>query len=183
MSRVRGLPSQEYLKECLRYQRTTGKLFWNERPMEHFKGPHSRNTFNSQNADKEAFTFVTDKGYKKGTLDGVSYPAHRIIFKMVHNEEPDEIDHQDGNKLNNAIHNLMGVDHRGNSKNRKLGSNNQSGYHGIRWNQEKRKWQATIYVMGVSTHLGFFDDKDEAIAARQRAEVEHGYHPNHGRSG
>lgn len=181
MSKIRPLPSQEYLKECLRYQSTTGKLFWNERPLEHFKGPASRNSWNAVNADQEAFTAISDKGYRKGTLDGVSYPAHRIIWKLVNDEDPDEVDHENGNKLDNRIGNLRGTDHRGNSMNRKLNSNNTSGFHGVRWNQTKKKWQATIHVHGANQHLGFFDDKEGAIAARQEAEVRHGFHANHGR--
>jgi len=33
---------------------------------------------------------------------------------------------------------------------------------------------------GKAVHLGFFDDKDDAIAARKAANIKYGFHANHG---
>ena len=44
-----------------------------------------------------------------------------------------------------------------------------------------QKWRAQIRVDGKRKHLGYFDTFDDAVAARKAAEIEHNYHPNHGR--
>ena len=37
-------------------------------------------------------------------------------------------------------------------------------------------------IPGKQIHLGYFDDKKDAIAARKAAEVKYGFHKNHGRN-
>jgi hypothetical protein len=35
--------------------------------------------------------------------------------------------------------------------------------------KDSKKWRARISVFGVAYHLGYFDDKQEAIEVRKRA--------------
>lgn len=180
------LPSQEMLKKLLRYEPETGKLFWRERTPDMFNDgkrstKHTSSLWNSRNAGKEAFTVKDDDGYSRGSILGVDYKAHRVIWKMFYNEEPDQIDHKEGDKSDNRIHMLRASNHSDNQKNKKLYSTNTSGVVGVSWKKRCSKWCAEIGVDNKKVHLGFFAGFDEAVAARKAAEKKYGFHKNHGR--
>jgi hypothetical protein len=119
------------------------------------------------------------------TLDGKTklYKLHRILVALREGREISDlyVDHIDGNGLNNRSDNLRLATQQENQKNRKLNSNNLSGYSGVYWNKAKQKWRACIKVDGKEIHLGYFDKLEDAVAARQQAEIKYGYHENHGR--
>ena len=69
-----------------------------------------------------------------------------------------------------------------NLRNQKLRSNNSSGVCGVCWDKVSNKWRAAIFVKYESKHLGLFEDKEDAIAARKQAEFAYGFHPNHGKT-
>lgn len=58
------------------------------------------------------------------------------------------------------------------SLNNKPYRNNSSGVRGVYWNTGKNKWQAYIRFKRKRYHLGYFDDKADAINARKQAEEE-----------
>lgn len=106
------------------------------------------------------------------------YKAHRIIWLMVYGDEPtDEIDHIDGNPLNNRIDNLRMVNHSENMKNQKMYSSNASGIVGVDWVSKLNKWRVRV----SATHIGVFDTLLDAVCARKIAEYNFGFHQNHGR--
>jgi hypothetical protein len=120
------------------------------------------------------------KVYRRVGVDGKIYAAHRLIWLLVHKTWPEnQIDHIDGNSLNNRIENLRDVTHAENHKNRKKTNKNTSGHSGVTRNHGK--WQAGIKVSGHDIYLGRFTNLDEAVAARKAAEVKYGFHANHGR--
>src|SRR5690625_5199426 len=49
------LPTPEQLRELLRYEPETGKLYWKARPAELFKDKRSHGAWNARYAGKEAF--------------------------------------------------------------------------------------------------------------------------------
>ncbi|MCL2575711.1 MAG: AP2 domain-containing protein [Defluviitaleaceae bacterium] len=53
----------------------------------------------------------------------------------------------------------------------KLSKNNTSGVRGVSFNKRKQKWRAYIRFKGKSMHLGYFDELEDAKAARVAAEV------------
>lgn len=55
---------------------------------------------------------------------------------------------------------------------RKL-KNNKSGKTGVRWATKSNKWQARIGVDGKDISLGYFESFEEAVAAREAAELEY----------
>ena len=63
---------------------------------------------------------------------------------------------------------------------RRLQANNVSGFNGVDYDKKKQKWQARIQVNGKRKLVGRFNTKVEAIVARQKANVEYGFHENHG---
>lgn len=111
--------------------------------------------------------WLTDCGYIRVTIDGVAHYAHRIIWVYVYGIFPiDHIDHINHIRNDNRICNLREVDRAGNSKNRTMNKNNQSGISGVGWHKRKKKWQARIGVNKKLVHLGSFDDISDAISAR-----------------
>lgn len=90
------------------------------------------------------------------------------------------IDHINHDKTDNRIENLRQVTHSENHKNRKY-RKNTSGCTGVNIYKRTGKWIVTIAIEGVGTNLGYYSDFFEACCVRKSAEVQHGYHLNHGR--
>ncbi len=110
---------------------------------------------------------VEPNGYLCTQLLKCNLKVHRVIWFIEHGCWPqEEIDHIDGNKLNNVISNLRDVPKIINSQNkRKVNANNTSGLLGVSWHKASKKWSANIGSKGVSFHLGLFDTKEQAHAA------------------
>lgn len=149
--------------------------------MESFDSLRVANWWNSRYAFQQAFTAIDRKGYNVGAINGTNYRASRVIYKMVHGFEPDQVDHEDGNTLNNRSWNLRNVTGAVNQKNMKTPSNNTSGHIGVVWDSDKNRWAARIKVDGKNKYLGRFVNFDDAVAARKAAEKQYNFHPNHGR--
>lgn len=175
------LPDQETLQALLRYEPDTGKLFWKERPLEMFKSERSWKMWNTRFAGMEAFASIGRQGYFQGGLYNKTRYAHRVIWKLRHGVEPDQIDHLDGDRTNNRLHNLREVSAAENRKNQRRPERNVSGVIGVGWSDQRKKWRAQIQVDGKCKHLGLFEDLEAAAIARKEAEIQYGFHPNHGR--
>lgn len=67
-----------------------------------------------------------------------------------------EVDHRDGNKLNNQRGNLRMATHRQNVTNSSLHVDNKSGYKGVSWRKRSLAWVAYIGVDGEHKYLGSF---------------------------
>lgn len=59
----------------------------------------------------------------------------------------------------------------------KLHKDNKSGHKGVRYEPTKGKWKAYIGYKGKQITLGYFENKDDAISARKKAEEK--YHKPH----
>lgn len=81
-------------------------------------------------------------------------------------------DHINRNPLDNRRENLRPATHEENMKNKGLVSSNTSGVTGVVWDKNTKSWRATIAINKVSTHIGRFLDKTDAIKARLIAEKE-----------
>lgn len=114
---------------------------------------------------------------------GKQYLVHRLVFLDMTGSFPDgDVDHIDGNGLNNRWNNLRIVNAIENGKNRRLNDNNVSGYQGVSFYNLTNKWRAAISIDGKKKHLGYFDTFEEAKERRVKAEKEFNYHENHGRT-
>lgn len=177
------------LKEVSRlitYDETNGVLYWKPRLPEDF--PSAKNSlraclsWNGRYAGTEALGCLGNRGYKVGMLLGEWVTAHTVCYALKHGAWPDgEIDHIDGNKLNNTAANLRCVSPQENKKNMPIYHNNKSGHTGVSYRAKTGKWIAAIGVDGKNLHIGCFDTLQDAVAARQMAEKDHGFHKNHGR--
>jgi hypothetical protein len=178
----RPLPSPELLRQLLRYEPETGKLFWRQRPPEMFKGRDKGQAWNTRWADKEAFTSTDSRGYKIGTFLYHNLKAHRVIIAMLTGQWPPvHVDHDNGNRGDNRPGNIGPASVAQNCRNQALKGHNTSGVSGVNFNKKTGKWRAQIGDQGKTLYLGLFMDKADAISARKAAEADLGYHPNHGR--
>ncbi len=170
--------TQEYLKECLHYSPDTGVFTWLERPLEHFKSDSYFKSWNRKYSGKVAGSAKKQwrTSYILIRINSKTYRAHRLAWLHHQGEFPkNQIDHIDGNGLNNKINNLRDVTHGENMRNKRLQLNNTSGVKGVYWRKLKQKWQADICISGKRNHLGYFKNKEDAAAARKEAELKHGY--------
>lgn len=119
-------------------------------------------------------------GYLRIHLNGRKYNAHRLAWLLVNGEWPKgQIDHIDGDKLNNRIANLRDVTPSLNQlANNKPRRNNTSGYVGVA-KTRNGKFRAAIRVNGQTHHLGQFASPEAANDAYMSARdaVFHGIAP------
>lgn len=89
------------------------------------------------------------------------------------------VDHIDGDGLNNQDENLRICTNAQNLCNRGKQINNTSGYKGVHWIKENRKWSAHIQVNKKVIYLGSFTNIDDAARAyNEAAEQYHGEFAN-----
>lgn len=181
----KSLPSPDLLRQLLRYEPDTGKLYWRKRPVEMFNGKDPKRAqaiFNTRYAGSEALGNVNTVGYKNGNIFSKVYAAHRVIWALYYGAWPEkDIDHINGDRADNRINNLRCVDRGTNCRNQKMRAANKSGVMGVMFDEERAKWSARIGHNMKTIHLGRFNTFDEAVAARKAAEQKFGYHKGHGR--
>ena len=175
---TKPLPSQEVLRQLLRYEPETGKLFWLTRTADMMSGKDPRgpewaaSAWNAKFGGKEAFTFSDPRGYRHGKILGKVYQAHRVIWKIVHGVDPDVIDHIDGDPRNNRIGNLRNCSVSENSRNYKKDAGQTSTYRGVCWVARDKKWGARISNgRNGKVSLGNFDSEMDAALAYDAAAI------------
>lgn len=174
----RPLPCHGFLKECFDYNRSTGDLTWKMRPKGHFASPKEWLRWNGRHAGKPALTSVGGSTYRNGSLCGRSVLAHRVVWKLVTGEEPDTIDHKNGDRLDNSFSNLRSVPLKENHKNKRRLKEDRDLPFGVF--KYGNKWKAQIRSDKKDYSLGVYDTVESAIAARKEAEKRFGFHKNHG---
>lgn len=180
---VAGL-TQEELKELIHYNPDTGIFTWKPRSIKWFKTKRTFNWWNGRYSNTVAGNLHTSVGktYNIIRINYKAYKAHRLAFLYMNGNFPiEEVDHEDGNGINNKFSNLRLVNHRENSKNRRKRSNNTSGVTGVGFCKTKLKYVTHIVdTFGNHINLGTFNTFQEAIKVRKEAEIKYNYHKNHG---
>jgi len=121
------------------------------------------------------------KPYRRLMVLGYVYPAHRLAWFYMNGKWPkEEIDHHDGNGLNNKFDNLREATHTENQRNQRISDANSTGVTGVSFNKKLGKFTAYITVDKKRTHLGVFSDIETAKNARLKAQNDNNFHPNHG---
>ena len=142
------------LLEVLDYDPLTGIFTWKV------------NTGKKQLAGKQAGT-VDPKGYIAIDIDDEKFRGHRLAWFYVYGVWPNKnIDHENGQRADNRIKNLRDITQRGNVHNQhKVRSDSKSGIKGVRFKEDKGKYQARIKIYGVEQHIGYYDTAEEAHQA------------------
>jgi hypothetical protein len=108
---------------------------------------------------------IKSKGYYHASIKGVRFELHRIIFAYHHGYCPDIIDHKDGNPGNNLIENLRHADRAKNRHATGVNKNNKSGYKGVHWCKNAKKYVALITADKKQRRIGYFNNPKEAHEA------------------
>ena len=106
---------------------------------------------------------VNSDGYLRIMIDGRKYQSHRLAFLWMTGDWPkDEVDHIDGERMNNRWDNLREATQSQNQANSKIKSTNTSGLKGASFHKQRQKWLAQIQINSRQRFLGYFDTKEEA---------------------
>lgn len=75
-----------------------------------------------------------------------------------------EIDHINGNKLDNRKENLRHVTHSQNMQNASV-KGGSSRYKGVCWDKSRNKWISSIYISEKHVHIGRYESEEDAARA------------------
>lgn len=95
---------------------------------------------------------------------------HRFIMNAPRHLE---VDHINGDRLDNRRSNLRLCTSSENKMNRGIRCDTKSGYKGVSWHKQRNKWTARIKAGNTYKHLGLFDDVKEAALAYNQASLKY----------
>jgi hypothetical protein len=156
MAKFSPLPPLEQLREIFTVD-DEGRLYWKKKQARCI-------VVGKEVAGKD------DEGYIQVKLDRKSYKGHRIVWALIHGEDPGDflIDHINGCPSDNRPENLRLCNTGQNKLNSKIPSNNKSGVTGVCFRPRHLKtkpWEANYR----RTYLGCFATKEEAANAVKNA--------------
>lgn len=121
----------------------------------------------------EVVGYTKCDGYQAIKVNQTEILFHRLVWLLGSGEDPypKDIDHIDGDKLNNRYSNLRLCDDSQNKRNCPAPTNNTSGYKGVGWERRCRKWYAKIKHRGKVYYGPLRETKEIAYLDRKRLEV------------
>jgi hypothetical protein len=131
--------------------------------------------------DDEDFVIL---GHHSWSLSGNGYIQRHVVKDdgtytkvRLHREImgfPDcEVDHINGNRLDNRRNNLRLASSRINNENKSLKGQGKSGHLGVSWRADMGKWYAYAKMDGKPINLGFYCTKDEAAEVARQYRIAH----------
>lgn len=163
MAKFKPLPPLEELKRLLSYDPETGVFVWASKP--------SRKTV----IGSIAGSIDSSTGYRRIRVKDVMWYAHRIAWYMQTGEDPRAftIDHINRDRSDNRICNLRLATRPQQNLNTAVHSDNTSGFRGVTFHKQNKRWQARLGINGKFKSLGLYDTKEEAAAVYREAAVAH----------
>lgn len=152
----------EEIMDVLRYDELSGNFFWRRT-----KGKAKEGAIAGHISKGKPGSL----GYRTIGINGVHYAAHRLVWLLFHGEIPKgmQIDHIDGNGLNNRLNNLRLADQYINSQNQnRAHRRNSCGLLGVSYKNDtfrRKRWHAKIYANGKKIDLGYHETKEQAHSA------------------
>ena len=102
--------------------------------------------------------YAISKSHQK---DNYRLYMHRALMRLQKGDRK-KVDHINGNGLDNRRHNLRITTQSDNIANQKKQIRNTSGYIGVSYNKNARKYQSYITIDRKRIHLGYFFDPETA---------------------
>jgi hypothetical protein len=149
----------EFVRSVLDYDPDTGIFIWRK---------HVR-----YNCDAGSEAGWIWRDYRNIQIKGKTYQAHRLAFLIMTGEWPTfEVDHIDLNPSNNIWTNLRSATRSENQMNRKVRSNNKSGYKGVSYCNTRKAWIAVLVVNRKTVWCGAHSTPEAAYDAyKKKAEL------------
>jgi len=152
--KIKPIPfTAEELRTLLDYCPENGKLTW--------KVKASSNTIIGKEAG-----YLNNQGYRQIGIKGVDYLAHRLVWLHHYGSEPSNfLDHINNVRNDNRIENLRKASNAENCRNRGKDTDNTSGYKGVSFHKQAKKFRAYCKANGKNHHLGLYDTAEAAHEA------------------
>jgi len=162
----------ERANELLRYEPESGKLFWRVSCGRVKSGDEAGTIWKGQRHRSM---------YRQIRIDQCFYLAHRVAWLLHYGKWPKfDVDHIDGDGLNNRINNIRDVSRSFNERNQRMRIDNTSGVTGVYWDKHAQKWRAYASINRKQTHLGLFTNLADAETAAREFRSKHGFTERHG---
>ena len=139
---------KKFFEPYLEFDANEGVFYW-------------KKTFANAKVGKKAGS-ISKKGYWVIGLKSQRYYLHHLVWLFERNEWPAKnLDHIDGDKLNNKFCNLRLADQKENNQNlRKPHRDSKTGFLGV--SKKRNKFVAKICKLGKKQVLGIFNTAEEA---------------------
>lgn len=161
------IPTQDLLKKVFTYDEVLGDLRYRHTTLSGLQG--------------ELATYSHSSGYLSVCVGKKQLLAHRVIYMMMVGKWPEHIDHINHIKHDNRWDNLRNITQDVNNRNMPQQINTTTGVIGVSLHKPTGKYRAYISVDSKAKHLGLFETVEAATAAREAANIQYGYHSNHGK--
>lgn len=156
--------SVDELRRILDFNPDTGVFIWKHRPEHNIQR-------NARFTGKAAGTTPTSCGYGQINLNNLGVcRAHRLAWLHYYGEwPPQQLDHINGNRLDNRIINLRLATNAQNGRNRPASIKNKTKLKGVSLHKLSGLYRASITKDYKYHYLGYFSTPEEAHSAYCRA--------------
>ena len=155
--------TQKEVKKYLDYNPDTGVFKWKVRT-------GKRNKIGSIIKCKNYYGYIVIRINKK------LYKASRLAWLYMYGCFPKyNIDHINRIRDDDKLCNLRDVNQTVNRINSRIRKDNKSGKIGVSWCKLRKKWRAQITINKKLIDLYYFENLDEAIKIRRKAEIKYGF--------
>lgn len=126
----------------------------------------------NQVRDGQVAGYIENSGYRRITINGRLYAAHKLMWCYVTKKFPDhELDHINLDKSDNRFINLRAVTKSQNCMNRRVRSDSLTGHRGVRFHKSTGLFHARISKNGDRWSLGYFKKLQDALDAYANASL------------
>lgn len=162
------LPSQQELNDRFIYR--NGQLYF-KGLFQHLEKHYPTDLLGNTPSETQlpVITLQENQRYQHIWIDNQAFFLHRVIYKLHTGEEPETVDHIDGNTHNNKIENLRSATQSEQLQNRKVFKSNKLGLKNISINKAQKAniKNIRVQVKNKDTKIDkSFSDLKEAIEFR-----------------